>query len=131
MTVLTFILFTVSTLLFGKENLSTDLNGVEITYTYSNGMSFNLKYTPQGVKYRYLSGESPNEWWGPFPYKAVQTPNGEYFLGWYEKGFGDSITQLVNFQTKTLYGSGIIVKDGKANEHFQTAKIEKVSGLKK
>lgn len=111
--------------------LTTELNGVEITYKYENGMAFNLKYTPKGILYRYLSGDAPNEWWGPFPYKAYKTENGEFFLGWYEKGFGDQITQLVNLEKKTLLGSGIIVKKDRTLEHFEAATIEKVSGWKK
>jgi hypothetical protein len=77
-----------------------------------------------------LSGDAPEKWWGPFPYRAFRTKNGEYFLGWYEKGYGDQITQLVNLETKTLYGSGIIVRTDRTIEHFQSAKIEKIAGLK-
>jgi hypothetical protein len=109
-----------------EEKLTSELNGVEITYSYSDGSRYHVKYTPKGVMYQYLSGEGPNDWWGPFPYKAFKTKNGEFFLGWYEKGFGDQITHLVNLENKTLYGSGIIVKDKKVIEHFQAAKIEKI-----
>lgn len=112
------------------EPLSRDLDGVAITYTYSDGSKFNVQYTPKGIRYRFLSGESPDQWWGPFPYKAFKTKNSEYFVGWYEKGYGDSITQLVNLRTLTLYGSGIIVKKkGKVIEHFDKAKIEKIEKI--
>ncbi len=124
-----FLFFTLP--LFSTEApLTHDLDGVEITYTYSDGGSYNVKYTPKGVLYRFLSGEAANDWWGPFPYKAYKTENGEYFLGWYEKGYGDQITHLVNLKTKTLYGSGIIVKKDRTIEHFQKAKIDKVTGFK-
>ncbi len=109
-----------------EEKLTRELDGVEITYSYADGSTYNVKYTLQGVKYRFVSGEAPNEWWGPFPYKAYKTKNGEYFLGWYEKEFGDQITHLVDLEGKTLYGSDIIVKKNKVIEHFQSAKIDKI-----
>jgi len=108
------------------DKFTHELDGVEIIYSYSEGGKYNVKYTPKGVMYRYVSGDAPEEWWGPFPYKAYKTANGEYFLGWYEKGYGDQITHLVNLETKTLYGSGIIIKDKKVIEHFQKARIEKI-----
>ena len=110
-----------------SDELTTELNDIDITYTYSSGDSYNVRYTAAGVQYRYLSGESPEKWWGPFPYKAFKTPNGEYFLGWYEKAYGDYITQLVNLKTRTLYGSGLIVKKDRTIEHFQRATIEKIT----
>lgn len=115
-----------------SNELTHELDGVEITYAYQSGDRYQVRYTAQGVKYRYLSGEDPDEWWGPFPYKAFRVREEEYFLGWYEKGFGDQITHLVNLQSKTLYGSGIIVKKrpGKKDlviEHFQRADIKKIS----
>lgn len=67
---------------------------------------------------------------GTFPFQAMKTKNGEYFLTWFEMGFGDSITQLVNLETKTLLGSGIIIKDHKTIVHFDQAKIEKVVSSK-
>lgn len=109
-----------------EQPLTHELDGVEITYSYANGGTYQVKYTPKGVMYRFISGEAPEEWWGPFPYKAYKTKNGEYFLGWYEKGFGDQITHLVNLESKTLYGSGIIIKGKKVIEHFQVATIEKI-----
>lgn len=111
------------------DKLTNELNGVDITYSYDDGSTYNVKYTDKGVKYRFVSGEAPDEWWGPFPYKAYKTKNGEYFLGWYEKEFGDHITHLVNLEDKTLYGSGIIVKKNKTIEHFQKAKIDKIVRL--
>lgn len=106
--------------------LTRELDGTEIIYSYADGSRYNVQYTAAGVKYRFLTGKAPGEWWGPFPYKAIKTPNGEYFLGWYEKGYGDQITHLVNLETKTLYGSGIIVKKDRVIEHFQAAKIEEI-----
>lgn len=117
----------IASLLYGADpELTKDLNGTEIVYSYADGSKYNVQYTPKGVKYRFLSGDAPEDWWGPFPYKAYKTNHGEYFLGWYEKGYGDQITQLVNLEAKTLYGSGIIVKKDAVIEHFQKAKIEKI-----
>lgn len=113
---------------FAAEPVTHDLDGVQIAYTYENGMQFVLKYEAKGLSYQHRSGDAPEKWWGPFPYKAFKTNNGEYFLGWYEKGFGDQITQLVNLQTKTLYGSGIIVKGKRIIEHFEKAKIDTITG---
>lgn len=104
-----------------------ELDGLDITYAYAGGLKFRLRYTSEGILYQVLSKGAPEKWWGPFPYKAYKTVNGEYFVGWYEGGFGDQITQLVNLEAKTLYGSGIIVKGKRVLEHFDTAVIEKVS----
>ena len=120
-------LLTASPLVSGAEpGLTNELNGVEIIYSYDDGSTYDVQYTAKGVKYRFLSGDAPTEWWGPFPYRAYKTKHGEYFLGWYEKGFGDQITHLVDLEGKALYGSGIIVKKNRVIEHFQKAKIEKI-----
>ncbi|MBY0372059.1 phenolic acid decarboxylase [bacterium] len=120
------ILLLVSSMGQASEGLTAELNGKQLTYRYDNGGHYQIRYAEDGVRYRFLSGKAGDKWWGPFPYKAFKTTNGEYFLGWYEKGFGDQITQLVNLQNKTLYGSGIIVKKSGVVEHFERAQIEKI-----
>ena len=104
-------------------SLTKDLDGKAITYVYSGGRSYQIKFAEAGMSYRYLSGSKPEKWWGQFPYKALLTDQGEYFVAWYEEGYGDYITLLINFKTNILYGSGIL---GDKSLHFEKAKIKKV-----
>ena len=103
--------------------LTQSLNGTEITYNYSGGMSFNVKFNEKNLIYRALSTQSPLEWHGPFSYKEILTENGEYFVSWFEEKSIDYITLLIDLEEKRLYGSGLI---GAKYIHFEKAKIIKV-----
>ena len=106
-----------------ETRLTSELNGKFITYKYSGGRSYEIKFEPKGMSYRYLSGSKPEKWWGKFPYNALITDNGEYFVGWYEEGYGDYITLLINFESNVIYGSGIL---GDQSIHFEKASITSV-----
>ena len=108
---------------YSQENYTHELDGAEMTYAYTGGNSYNLKFENGTISYRYLTGSRPELWWGPFGYKAFKTENGEYFLSWFETGYGDIVTQLLNPKKMTLSGSALIVKGEKKIFHFQTAKI--------
>lgn len=99
---------------------SRELNGTNITYNYTSGRSYNVKFEEAGVSYRYLTGSKPEKWWGPFPYQAFQVEKGVYFAAWFEPGYGDYVTLLLNFNHHLLYGSAIL--SGKT-VHFHGAKI--------
>jgi len=101
-----------------------DLNGTDITYDYTSGRSYNVKFEEAGVSYRYLTGSKPEKWWGPFPYQAFQIEKNEYLASWFEEGYGDYVTLLINFNNNLLYGSAIL--SGK-KVHFHGAKIVKVN----
>lgn len=77
--------------------LTRELNGVNITYDYTNGRSYAVKFEEAGASYRYLSGSKPEKWWGPFPYKAFEIEKDVYMAGWFEEGYGDYVTILINF----------------------------------
>ena len=106
-----------------ETELTSKLDGKFITYEYSGGRSYEIKFEPEGMSYRYLTGSKPEKWWGKFPYKALITDNGEYFVGWYEEGYGDYITLLINFESNVIYGSGIL---GDQSIHFEKARITNV-----
>lgn len=97
------------------------LEGIEMQYRYENGVEFAIRYTKEGVYYQYKKGNSPNKWWGPFEYEYLLTEKGEHFLSWFEPGYGDHVTQLINLDDKILYGSAII--GDKHNVLFHPAKI--------
>lgn len=101
-----------------------NLNGTDITYSYTSGRSYNVKFEEEGVSYLYLTGSKPKKWWGPFPYQAFQVENNVYFASWFEKGYGDYVTLLINFNNRLLYGSAIL--SGKT-VHFHGAKIVKIN----
>jgi len=123
-TILACILFT--TALHASElSLPTrNLNGTDITYNYTSGRSYNVKFEEEGISYRYLTGSKPEKWWGPFPYQAFQVDNNIYLASWFEKGYGDYVTLLINFNNRLIYGSAIL--SGKT-VHFHGAKIVKVN----
>ena len=119
------ILFSVSHILAAELSEPTrKLDGTNITYNYTSGRSYNVKFEGAGVSYRYLTGSKPDKWWGPFPYKAFEVEENVYLASWFEEGYGDYVTLLINFKTKLLYGSAIL--SGKT-VHFHGAKIVKVN----
>ncbi|RLA20468.1 MAG: hypothetical protein DRQ61_01075 [Gammaproteobacteria bacterium] len=105
-------------------SLSTrKLNNVEITYNYTSGRSYNLKFAESGVSYRYLTGSKPERWWGPFPYQAFEVENNVYFVSWFEDGYGDYVTLYIDFNKDLLYGSAIL---SAKTVHFHGAKITSI-----
>ncbi len=109
--------------LSGASELSLptrDLNSTNITYHYTSGRSYNVKFEEEGVSYRYLSGSKPEAWWGPFPYQAFEVEDNVYLASWFEEGYGDYVTLLINFNNKLLYGSAILA--GKT-VHFHGAQL--------
>jgi hypothetical protein len=106
-----------------KETRSLD--GVDISYEYTSGRSYHVKFEELGISYRYLTGSKPEKWWGPFPYKAFEVQPNLFFASWFEKDYGDYVSLLINFDNKLLYGSAIISGD---EVHFHGAKIVKVQG---
>ena len=99
------------------------LDGTTITYEYTSGRSYNVKFEESGVSYRYLSGSKPETWWGPFPYQAFEVDTNIYMLSWFEAEYGDYVTLLVNFNNHLLYGSAVL----RGREvHFHGAKIQKL-----
>ena len=119
-----FLFFTTSSAL-AKElaALTRDLNGTNITYHYTSGRSYNVKFEEAGVSYRYLSGSKPEKWWGPFPYQAFEVEKNVYLAAWFEEGYGDYVTLLINFNNNLLYGSAIL---SGSTVHFHGARIAKV-----
>ncbi|MDQ7084592.1 MAG: MoaF N-terminal domain-containing protein [Sulfurovum sp.] len=123
----TMLLLFISSIALEASELSLptrDLNSTNITYNYTSGRSYNVKFEEKGVSYRYLTGSKPEKWWGPFPYQAFKIENNVYFTSWFEKGYGDYVTLLINFNNNLLYGSAIL--SGKI-VHFHGAKLVKVN----
>ncbi|MFD1553001.1 hypothetical protein DNU06_11785 [Putridiphycobacter roseus] len=108
----------------GKVDAPERLEGVEMQYTYEHGVEFAIRYTAEGVYYQYKKGKSPDKWWGPFPYEYLVTDKGEHFLSWFEDGYGDHVTQLINLEDRTLYGSAIIGE--RHNVLFHKANISRI-----
>ena len=104
------------------EETTRELNGSQITYHYSSGRAYNVKFEEQGLSYRYLTGSKPDTWWGPFPYQAIKLTNEQYFLSWFEKGYGDYVTLLVNYKNNTVHGSAILRGE---EVHFHAAELVK------
>lgn len=97
-----------------------ELNGSSITYLYSSGRSYAVRFEEAGVSYRYLTGSKPDAWWGPFPYEAMRVGPDVYFLAWFEKGYGDYVTLLVDFGRRFVFGSALIAGD---EVHFHRAEL--------
>ena len=116
-----FLLLINSNIYAGKLSTETQaLNGTSISYLYTSGRSYNVKFEKEGVSYRYLSGSKPEAWWGPFPYTAFEVDKNIFMAAWFEKDYGDYVTLLINFNNKLLYGSALLA--GKT-VHFHGANI--------
>ena len=99
------------------------LDGTAITYNYTCGRAYHVKFEPDGVSYQYLTGSKPDKWWGPFPYTAFEVADNTYLAAWFEEGYGDYVTLHINFNNNLLYGSAILQGE---TVHFHGAKIVKV-----
>jgi len=110
-----------------NDNLNTDipnrLVGVTLQYTYSEGNAYTLRIDDDSISYQFRSGSRPEKWWGKFKYNYLITDNNEHLISWFEPGYGDYVTLLINFDKHILYGSGILA--GKTI-HFQKANITKI-----
>lgn len=115
-------IFFFTTLVHASELASPTrkLDGTDITYDYISGRSYNVKFQEAGISYRFLTGSKPEKWWGPFPYKAFEVESNIYLASWFEEGYGDYVTLLINFNTSLLYGSAILSGE---TVHFHGAKI--------
>jgi len=123
-TILVMLVFTAATEASEPSLPTRELNGTNITYNYTSGRSYNVKFEEKGISYRYLTGSKPEKWWGPFPYKAFKVESNIYLASWFEKEDGDYVTLLINFNSNILYGSAIL--SGKT-VHFYGAMIVKVN----
>jgi len=101
------------------------LDGVKIYYQYSGGNAYNIHYKDDSLRYQFLNGGKPNIWWGPFKYYHMMTDKNEHIIGWYEHGYGDYITQIIDFEQDYLVGSGVIMPDTVI--HFERAEILEVA----
>lgn len=101
------------------------LSGVMIQYTYSGGNEFAVKFENEGVSFQNRSGSSPDRWMGSFEYNHLITESNEHLVSWYEPDKGDYVTLLMNFETKTVYGSAIIV--AAKHVHFQKGEISSIT----
>lgn len=104
------------------------LDGTNITYNYTSGRSYNVKFESKGLSYRFLTGSRPEKWWGPFPYTAFEVEQDTFMAAWFEEGYGDYVTLLINFKTKLLYGSAILSGE---SVHFHGANIVDVHRMDK
>jgi len=109
-----------------ESNFTRELDGRLISYAYSGGNEYQVKLEAQGASYQFRTGSKPEKWWGPFPYQAIKTDDGDYVISWFEEGYGDYVTLFVDFEKKYLIGSAIIPKKG---IHFQRARIIEVSKI--
>ncbi|MEH6517337.1 MAG: hypothetical protein V7742_11670 [Halioglobus sp.] len=53
-------------------------------------------------------------------YTALEVEDGVYFASWFEKGYGDYVTLLINFDSRLLYVSAILRGE---EVHFHGARI--------
>lgn len=101
-----------------ETKLSNDLTRTSITYEFSNGQVYNVKFlNDEQLSYRFVSGSNPDKWWGRYEYKAQKVSENEYFFAWYEDGY--YATVLFNRKTKEVFGSSIAGE----NTYFLKGKI--------
>ena len=100
-----------------------NLNGTSIKYRYSKGNGYHVKFEDGTISYQYKTGSKPDKWWGKFKYNHLITEKNEHLVSWHEPEYGDYITLLIDFENKSLYGSGIIASK---TVHFQKAEISEI-----
>lgn len=100
-----------------EQVIPEKLIGIHMNYTYENDVEFAVKFTKEGMYYQYKNGGAPDKWWGPFKYNHLITEQGEHYAAWYEPGYGDYVTLLINFEDKVLYGSALLGKTQKTLFH--------------
>ena len=87
-------------------------------------MSFGVKFEQGEVSFKPLRKSKPGRWFGPFAYKAFEISDNVYMVAWYEKGIGDYVTLVINFNDQLVYGSAYFAED--KSTMFHTAKLTKV-----
>ncbi len=101
-----------------ETKLSDDLARTSITYEFSNGQVYNVKFlNDEELSYRFVSGSNPDRWWGRYQYQVQKVSEHEYFFAWYEEGY--YATVLLNRNTKEVFGSSIAGE----NTYFLKGKI--------
>ncbi len=106
-----------------ETDYTRELDGTMLLYSYSGGNEYSVKLEKEGASYQFRTGSKPDKWWGPFPYKALLTDEGNYVISWFEQGYGDYVTLYVDFEAKYLIGSALIPNK---KIHFQRADINEV-----
>lgn len=109
-----------------ESNYTRELDGTKLNYAYSEGNEYWVKLEKEGASYQFRTGKKPDKWWGPFPYKALKTEEGNYVLSWFEMGYGDYVTLYIDFEKKYLIGSALIPNK---KIHFERAIIKEVIKL--
>lgn len=102
------------------------IDGMELTYSYKGWNSYHIKFAEEGMSYQFLNGSQPETWWGAFPYKMHVTDNNEYLISWFEEGYGDYITLLVDLEKKKLFGTGVVYAKGGVMTTFKEAVIKEI-----
>ena len=101
-----------------ETTLTDKLNGTELTYTHSGGWKFSIKYSADGLSYTLHNDNTP--WSKYYRYQAIEVSAGVYFTSWFDHERNDYVTQLINLNTKRLYGSVLLAKE---KIHFEQAII--------
>ncbi|QIZ76148.1 MoaF N-terminal domain-containing protein [Ferrimonas lipolytica] len=85
--------------------LTAELAGEVITYEYSEGHTYSLKFTAEKLSYR--NHDKHIEWQGSYPYQATRTDYGQYLIAWYEQDNNDFVTVLIDPTKNIIHGSAL------------------------
>ena len=108
-----------------ETQLTDKLNGTTLTYTYSGGWKFTIKYSSDGVSYTMHNYNTP--WSKLFPYKSIEVSKDVYFTSWFDTGRNDYVTHLIDLNKKHLYGSVLL---DKKKIHFEQAIINEIKSAR-
>ncbi len=122
-----FILITSLVATLQAQEYCTKLIGTELTYLYTKGNSYHVKFDKKGAYYQFLNGSKPEKWWGPFECNVLEKENGEFVVAWYERGYGDYVTLIINYKEMFLYGSALINSKKGIITHLQKAIIKETT----
>lgn len=121
----------------GEPSFKQDepLNGITLHYKYTEpGWEFELSfYDNKLLYYRLLPGrdrpaEPTNK---DLPYHAKRIGKNMYMVNWHETNIKDFVTLVINFETSTVYGSGLLRYDRSPEEQVSFFHGAIIQGVKK
>jgi hypothetical protein len=85
------------------------LDGVTVEYQYQSGMAIHMELENGLLSYEWVSGPAKGGENKNLPYRTRQIDKNVYIVNWYESEGPDYITLILNFNTRVMYSSGILM----------------------
>lgn len=104
------------------------MDGKTIRYTYSGGLSFEVRFRNGMVSYKALkrsdrvTSENSN-----IPYQSRQIRDGLIHTIWHERAIGDVVSLIIDLADKSIYSAALLgYCDADHMLHFEDGQIEDI-----